>query len=91
MLITLIGERKMSLPALLFFGYLGVGIALTTVAVIGKKKEGGFWSSYPWAAEPVLFIAAMILWPVTILVLLFGSPKRTPRGPIQSAETTRGK
>jgi hypothetical protein len=81
----------MSLPALLFFSYLGVGIALATVAVIGKKKEDGFWSSYPWAAEPVLFIAAMIFWPVTILVVLFSSPKRKPGEPIQPSETTRGK
>ena len=68
----------MSLPAVLFFVYLVIGVLLSLVVVIGRKKEGGFWSSYPWAAEPVLFSVAMLLWPATLLVILFSSPKRKP-------------
>lgn len=66
----------MSLPIALFFCYLGGGVLVSLIAVIAKKKEDGFWSSYPWAAEPVLFCAAMIFWPITLLVLLFAQPKR---------------
>ena len=61
----------MSLPAVLFFAYLVIGVLLTLVVVVGKKKEGGFWSSYPWAAEPALFGIAMIVWPITLLGRVF--------------------
>jgi len=76
----------MSLPATLFFVYLVVGVLLSLVAVIAKKKEGGFWSSYPWAAEPALFGIAIVFWPITFLVLMFsGSRKRKtePNQPLQ--------
>lgn len=66
----------MSPSAILFFVYLVIGLLLALVVVIGRNKEGGFWSSYPWAAEPLLFSIAMLVWPITLLVLLLSSPKR---------------
>lgn len=80
----------MSLPATLFFVYLVVGVLLTLVAVIGKKKEGGFWSSYPWAAEPALFGIAMVLWPITLLVMMFSGSKRRNTEPNQSPQHNAG-
>jgi len=83
----------MSFPATLLFVYFVVGVLFALVAVIAKKKEDGFWSSYPWAAEPALFAVAIAFWPVTILLLMFsGSTKKNPRpeGPIQPPQRNAG-
>ncbi len=70
----------MTLPEALLSAYFVIGILFTTFAVISKKQEGGFMSSYPWAEEPILFAVAMLFWPITIAFLMFskrdeGSPK----------------
>ena len=65
----------MSLPEVILSAYFFCGILFTMIMLILRRKEGGFMSFYPWAAEPAFFIIAMVFWPATVLVLLLTKSK----------------
>ncbi len=60
----------MSLPAILFVAYLGLGVLFAIFRMLGRKRKGVGPSEESAYSEPVLFWITLVFWPIAGLLLL---------------------
>ena len=72
----------MSVPAMLFFAYFGVGLLLMTIAVAtpGKEKRTKWWGGIAFITgdgfDAGLLIFIALLWPIWLIVILAKRSRR---------------